>query len=267
MIDRDRETPADPHLELARLRQRVREQEARLRELTDALAARDAFIATAGHELRNPMGTIIVTVTHVLGLVRQSPAAFPPWLVTRLESLEKHSRLFVRRATTLLDVSRITAGQLRLELETVDLSGVVDDVVEGLAPDAERLRTPLRSDVAPGIIGWWDRAALEQIASNILANALRYGAGKPVSVRLAADDRRVTLAVEDEGIGISEADRARIFQPFERVASERAGGGFGLGLWITRQLVHALGGEIGVESRPGEGSLFTVTLPRAIDGS
>ena len=99
------------------------------------------------------------------------------------------------------------------------------------------------------------------MAENLLSNALKFGAGKPVDVALRADGRAARLTIRDRGIGISEEDRARIFRRFERAVTRREHGGFGVGLWLANQLVVAMGGAIGIEGAPGEGTTFTVTLP------
>ena len=94
-----------------------------------------------------------------------------------------------------------------------------------------------------------------------MSNAIKFGAGKPVDVALRADGRAARLTIRDRGIGISEEDRARIFKRFERAVTRREHGGFGVGLWLANQLVAAMGGAVAVESAPGEGTNFTVTLP------
>jgi signal transduction histidine kinase len=110
-------------------------------------------------------------------------------------------------------------------------------------------------------VGCWDRLALEQITENLLSNAIKFGAGKPVTVILRADAHTARLSVQDQGIGISEKDRERVFQRFERAVTRREHGGFGIGLWVSNQLVTAMGGSIAIESTPGKGTRFTVTLP------
>jgi signal transduction histidine kinase len=111
-------------------------------------------------------------------------------------------------------------------------------------------------------VGRWDRTRLEQIVANLLANAVKYGAGAPIEVALEIDDGAVALSVRDHGIGISVSDQQRIFDRFERAVSERHHGGLGLGLWVTRHMAEAMGGSVRVESVPGAGSTFVVTLPR-----
>jgi signal transduction histidine kinase len=103
---------------------------------------------------------------------------------------------------------------------------------------------------------------VEQILTNLLSNAVKYGAGSPIDVHLEVSEDTVRLTVRDRGIGIATDHQARIFERFERAVSARHFGGLGLGLYIARQIVNAHGGEIGVRSSPGEGSTFTVVLPR-----
>src|SRR5581483_1315505 len=129
--------------------------------------------------------------------------------------------------------------------------------------DFARSRTALEVECQPGVRGRWDRAGLAEIVSSVLANALKYTRGEPVSVSVAGASERAPIVVRDRGIGISQEDQERIFERFERAASAEHYGGLGLGLWVARQVVEALHGRIRVESRPGEGSTFEVVLPRA----
>jgi signal transduction histidine kinase len=108
--------------------------------------------------------------------------------------------------------------------------------------------------------GEWDRARLDQVLSNLLSNATKYGAGKPIAVTARADGPQVRLAVHDQGIGIPQEDQVRIFERFERAVPGRNYSGFGVGLWICKQIVESLGGVIRVQSQPGQGSTFEVLL-------
>ena len=218
-------------------------------------------MAIAGFELRNPMGAIALGISNLVFQVNRA-GDLPRWLVERLDSLDRRTRTFVRRSTTLLDVSRLATGQLGVQRETASLSAVVRSAVAEFAPEASQGRCELRLDIEPAVAGVWDRAALEQVALHLLSNAIRFGAGAPVDVSVSGDRDAAVLTVRDRGPGIADADRARIFESFERAIAARECAGFGLGLWITRQLVRAHGGEIAVESEPGAGSVFTVTLPR-----
>lgn len=250
--------------EMRSLRAMHDEAQREMAELREAVAARDSFIATAGHELRNPMSAILLNVTHTVFRARQEPET-APWLLERLASLDRQTKNFVRRATTLLDVSRLTAGRMPLDREQlVSLDGILREVARDLAPEAERAGCQLELSLDPEVLGHWDRTALEQIAGNLLSNAIKYGAGKPVEVAVQAGPEVATLIVRDYGIGIAEADCQRIFQRFERAVSSAERSGFGVGLWIARQLAVAHGGDIAVESLPGVGSIFTARLPRGI---
>ena len=117
---------------------------------------------------------------------------------------------------------------------------------------------------APGlVVGRWDRLRLEQVASHLISNCLKYGAGKPVHLRVGQSGTNAELEVSDEGIGIAPEVLGRLFGKFERGVSERHYGGLGLGLYVTQQIVQALGGSISVQSVPGQGATFTVSLPLA----
>jgi signal transduction histidine kinase len=112
------------------------------------------------------------------------------------------------------------------------------------------------------VTGRWDRGFLEQIVGNLLSNAMKYGHGRLISIALSAGARKARLRIRDRGIGIAPADQARIFEKFERAATVEEGSSLGLGLWLVRQMVGALGGSIRVESARSAGSTFEVELPR-----
>ena len=251
--------------ELARLVEEGAERERRhaevVAELQQAVTARDDFIAIAAHELRNPMTPILGIVEHLLDTARRRDSRCPASIITRLERLGRAVEEFIKRATTIMDVSRTTSGTYRAELSSTDLSALVRDAVERYQPLAETAGCRVDVSVEDGVAGAFDQLAVGQITDNLLSNAIKYGAGKPIGVSLASDGAKVRLTVTDQGIGISAEDQARLFGRFERAVTRREHGGFGIGLWLARQLAVAMGGEISVSSAPGEGSAFTVTLP------
>jgi signal transduction histidine kinase len=171
--------------------------------------------------------------------------------VARLERLVGH----------LLDVTRIRAGRLDLELEDLEFSGIVQAAVDRVRGELKDGDLILRLSPASGCS---DRLRLDQIVTNLLSNAVKYGEGKPIEVLLEPEDDTVRLSVTDHGIGIAPESQKRLFEPFERAVSRRHYGGFGLGLWITRQIVDAMRGQISVDSRPGQGSTFSVVIPRTL---
>ena len=233
----------------------------RIAELEGQLQARDNFLAIAAHELRNPMTPISARLELLLAKARNGPQTLPNVIVHGLERLEQLVDAYIRRATILLDIARFSSGHLRLHNTEMELSAVVAQVAANLAPLAERAGSRIRLAVEEGVAGCCDAMALEQILENLLSNAVRYGAGKPIEVVLSSDGNCALLSIRDHGIGISEVDQAHIFERFHSLRRPGPKAGFGVGLWVTHQLVRALEGEISVASAPASGSTFTVRLP------
>jgi signal transduction histidine kinase len=243
--------------------QALREAERRITDLQRQLAVQDEFATTLAHELRNLLAPIVMQAEYLADAARQAEAPLPAlWLNPRLEGLCARMRKFVETFDRIMDASRLTAGHIDLRLEDVDLSGLVREVSHGFEREAASARSPLSIEAPPQLVGCWDRLRLEQICTNLISNAVRYGAAHPIEVFLSGDEEWATLRVRDHGIGISEADQQRIFERFERGGQQRKPGGFGIGLWIVRENCRALGGEVSVQSRPAEGSTFSVRLPR-----
>lgn len=218
------------------------------------MEARDRLISIAGHELRAPMQ---VLVSELGVLLAQHPAI-------ALEQLASLQQLGFRLATlvaSLLDVGLLGSDQLALTLEDLDLADVVR-AIASRTEDLARSGSPVTVD-ARSVRGRWDRVRLEQIATNLLSNAGKYGLGRPVRVVVDGDEQVARLVVEDQGIGIARDAVERLFRPFERIGSIKAATGLGLGLYITAQIVKAHGGVMRVESAPGAGSRFIVELPCA----
>lgn len=230
-----------------------------LADLTSAAHTREEFIHVASHELRAPIATLRLTV-HLLHRDAQSGA--PGACAARLKVLDRQVARMVALSETLLDVTRITAGRLELSPEEGDLAALVRDVAEWFVDDAAEQGSTLEVD-APSPVPWvYDPIRIEQVISNLVSNAVKYGRGGPVRVSVRAAGDRARVEVQDRGIGIAPEDQARIFGRFERAVPSRNYGGLGLGLWIVKRLVEAHGGTIRVASAPGEGALFTVELPR-----
>jgi len=134
-------------------------------------------------------------------------------------------------------------------------------LVQNFAPQIEAAEASVSLDAEQPVMGDWDEFRIEQVISNLLTNALRYGAKSPITVKVYSENREARVEVRDHGIGISEENQQRIFQQFERVSANHVVAGLGLGLFISEQIVTAHGGTITVESRIGEGALFRVCLP------
>ena len=235
-----------------------------LAELTAAVAARDVLIAVAAHELRNPMTPMIGQIDLLLTGVRAGRLSMKQ-IEQRLVRIQDAMNNYLKRATALLDVSRLTSGQFRLDVTAFDLSGLVRQVVETFAEAARYGESPIRLAVPPSLPGTWDYLAMEQIIDNLVSNAVKYGGSHPIEVRAEALDAQVRITVRDHGPGIPPEDRTRIFSRFERVIGQNERrSGFGVGLWVVGQLVAAMHGTVAVDDAPGGGTAFVVSLPRHV---
>ncbi len=226
-------------------------------ELQGAIRVRDEFLSIASHELHTPLTPLKLQIER-LQRREQSPIELQNKLTVVARQVDRLSNL-VRQ---LLDVSRITGGRLRLTPEEVDLTAVVRDAADALESESRQSGSVIDIRADTSVIGRWDPTRIEQITSNLLSNAIKYGQGKPILVEVTGENEHARLRVHDRGIGIAPEQQQRIFDRFERAVSVRHYGGFGLGLWIVRQIVEASGGQVTVESQVGQGSTFTVELPR-----
>ncbi|MBN8231816.1 response regulator [Corallococcus macrosporus] len=245
-------------LELSRMRREVIRQDLLAQSLRESLQARDDFLAVASHELKTPLAAFRLHLERLersLGEDALGRARSP------LESAGRQVQRLHALMETLLDVSQLTTGRLALDLNDVDLTAVVGNAVARLREEVARMGVTVTLEAGMPLVGRYDKLRIDQVVTHLLTNAAKYGQGRPIAVRVAAEDGTARLSVRDEGIGISEEDRARIFERFERAVPGRNYGGLGLGLWIARQVVEAHGGRITVDSKPGLGSTFVVELP------
>lgn len=231
-----------------------------------AIRQRDEFLSVASHELRTPLQSLGLVVQGLQAHARRPGGlgALEPRAVERaLDTLVRQQRRLNRLVDALLDVTRLETGRLHMELDHVDLEQVVREVAELFRGELVQARCELVLELDGPTVGRWDRGRLEQVVANLLSNAIKYGAGRPVVVKVWRRGALALLSVRDQGIGMDAATSRQIFQRFKRGVSARHYGGLGLGLFIARQIVEALGGSIHVDSAPGRGSTFTVELPLA----
>lgn len=237
------------------------EENARLRE---AISSRDAFLAIAAHELRNPMTPIFGRVSLLRHMVGK-PDCSADKIEKSLGHIEWLISRYIQRATTLLDIARVTTGHLKFDPVLVKVCPLIREIAESVRPLAEHAGSTLDLQLQPeGLTILGDRLSLEQIIDNLISNAVKYGGGTPILITATADFKNDTavICVRDNGPGIAPADQSRIFERFERaVRPGEQVTGFGVGLWIVRQLTEAMGGAITVYSEPGMGSAFTITMP------
>ncbi|OJT21947.1 hypothetical protein BO221_24670 [Archangium sp. Cb G35] len=228
-----------------------------------ALRKRDEFLAVASHELRTPFTPMRLYMQSLLNALRQPAraAGMEPW-VAKLEMANARLQRLARLVEDLFDVSRLSQRMPPLRLGEVDLPALVREAADRWKEELQRVRCELVLEVlAEPLVGFWDALRLEQVIDNLLSNAIKYGPGKPIHLSVTREGGAARLVVRDEGMGIAPEDQARIFERFERAVSEDNYGGFGLGLWLSREVVRALGGRISVSSAPGQGATFTVELP------
>ncbi|HJU12366.1 MAG TPA: PAS domain-containing sensor histidine kinase [Candidatus Binataceae bacterium] len=232
------------------------ERELARQQLLDAISARDDFIAIAAHELRNPLNVLLLIWRLLDRTVR-------PGNSDQVKNLLDKSRVQLERLGALidrlLDVARVQAGTFEMYLERFDLIGLIREVVNRFA--VENSATSISLELEPQIEGTWDRLRLDQVFTNLISNAVKYGAGKPIEVRASSVGNQVLVSIKDHGAGISGEDLPRIFDRFGRGAASSADRGLGMGLWITRQIVEAHGGTVVADSTIGKGSSFSVRLP------
>ena len=232
-----------------------------LDEARQAARARDDFLSIASHELRNPLNALQLVVTGMTRMVAARPEHVDAaWVGARLARVSAQVARLVDLVDRLLDVSRLSAGALVLEPEPLDLAALAREVAERQREHLGAGQLRLAADEE--VLGEWDRLRLEHVLSNLLANAVKYGEGKPIDLEVSDLGDRARIVVQDRGIGIAPELRGRIFERFQRGIVGRRYDGFGLGLWIARRAVEASGGTLRVESQPGEGARFEVDLPK-----
>jgi PAS domain S-box-containing protein len=230
-------------------------------ELENAVRARDEFLQIVSHELKTPLTPLQLRLEMMARALEKAGMQGDP-LFEKLEAAGRQATRLNGLVESLLEVSRIRAGRLTLELEEFDLCEVVRAVAGRFGAEARKNATDLVVRTDPAIVGTWDRLRIEQVVAKLLSNAIKFGAGKPVEMEVRESGGAALLAATDHGIGIEREALERIFGPFERAVSVRHFGGLGLGLFIARRIAEAHGGTISAHSRPGEGSTFTVLLPR-----
>jgi signal transduction histidine kinase len=237
-----------------------RRREETYERMIDVVREREEIFSIISHDLRSPASTIKLQ----LGLLRRNYDQLIELhenIRHSLDRAEKGLDQMVDLTTKLLDdAGRRVAYELNIE--EVNFTRVLQDVVDRFRDTLVEEQSQFSVDIEANLSGEGDRVRFEQIATNILSNAVKYGDGNPVDVSLSGDDGSVYLVVRDRGIGIASEEHPKIFGQFHRVNPEDTRDSYGMGLWIVQKCVDVLSGEIDLASTPGEGATFTVTLPR-----
>ena len=228
------------------------------REKNEAIRMRTDFISIASHELRTPVTSLSLSVTVMKDVFQES---HHPMARQVMEALERQSKKLVRLVDSLLNVAQIESGSLILEKRDTDLSALVSDVVNGVSDVIERSRSEIKTEISAGIRIVSSSYGIEQVLSNMVLNAVKYGEEKPITVKLYADGDWACLSISDQGRGISPANHERIFGRYERVHSSPESQGLGLGLYVCKLIVEDHKGSITVMSELNKGATFLVRLP------
>jgi PAS domain S-box-containing protein len=231
------------------------------RELREAVQTRDEFLQVASHELRTPLASLRLRVESLLLAVRRGPVDRVK-LAGKAETALRQTARLAKLVDGLLEVSRLSAGAVALLPEEVDLAAVARSAAARQNDEAARAGSAISVQAPDHAPARADRFRVEQAIGHLLSNALRYGAGKPIEIRVEPDGDVVRIAVADHGVGLSPEDMERIFGRFERASSWRHYGGLGLGLFLTRRIAEAHGGTVRAEGERGQGATFVLELPR-----
>ncbi|MDI3289730.1 AAA family ATPase [Polyangium sp. 15x6] len=231
------------------------------RKTQEAVRVRDEFLTVASHELNTPVTSLRLTLQSIDRAIRSGWPADTQAMGKMVERALRQGTRLARLNKALVDVSQLHAGRLPLEREEVDLATLIRNAIDQLKPELSQARCTVDIQDGQHVVGHWDPDRIEQIVTNLLSNAAKFGAGKPIEIFYGENEGIARIVVNDHGIGIDPARQERIFDRFERAASENYGG-LGLGLYISRRIAEAHGGTLRVQSEPGAGSSFTLELPR-----
>lgn len=236
-------------------------------QLMRAVRVRNDFLAMASHELRTPVMAMSLKLEHALRSLKAGQAshmsgeALKEYMVIKLTGALQCSDRLTQLVANLVDVSHLRAEHMTLTRGNCSLSECVTSVLTMYQEQFSRRGCKLMAHIEDNVCGFWDRQRIEQIVGHLVGNAIKYGAGRPIELIVARFKGMAILRVTDQGIGITPDSVERIFGRFERATSIRSYGGFGLGLYITREIISAHGGVLEVISTPEQGASFEVHLP------
>lgn len=222
----------------------------------EAIKVREDFLAIASHELMQPLFVLALQVEILQRLAQQE------LVKAHIAKIRLHVKKLASSVTNLFDIAKLTVSGVEKNVERVDLQDLVSRAIDALSAELERAKIHVEVDIVGPVVGYWNQARIEQVISNLIGNAIKYGAGNQIEVRVYGTAESAHISVRDHGIGISTSDHDKVFNRYQRTERGRAhAGGLGLGLYITKSIVTAHGGTIVLSSVVGEGSTFTVNLP------
>jgi signal transduction histidine kinase len=233
---------------------------ARTKDLEQAMRARDSFVSIVSHELRSPLSSMTLGQELLQKRVERETIDLPQ-LRKSVGQLSRQLDRMRHIVDDLFDVTRLSTDQMTYEMAPVTLAEIVESTVEEMSSQQSFRRAAFDVHLEEGLRGRFDRWRIQQVLVNVIGNALKYGA-PPYSLIARRVGERIEIAIHDSGPGIPPEQARRIFEAFQRGPSAGAPG-LGVGLYVSERIVSAHGGTIRVDSRPGQGATFTITLPRA----
>ena len=229
----------------------------------EALRIRNEFISIASHELKTPLTSIkLQTQMTQISDEKKDPLTYSPERMKKfVKQIDRQADRLANLIEDMLDVSRISLGKLSLDLQPTSLNSLITEVIESLAELSQQSGNKIIFKFDSEVTANIDHFRIEQVVINLLANAIKYGEGKPITIYLTKQGSEVSFSVSDQGMGIAKENQERIFARFERAVTAKNISGLGLGLYISQQIVQAHRGTIIVQSAPNEGACFIVTIP------
>lgn len=242
-------------------------QKLRTEELQKALQARDDLLSICSHELRTPISSMKLQTQFIKRKIENHDQSglSPEKMNQVIDQFDKQIDRLTRLIEEMLDFSRINSGTFTLSVEEFDLHTLVIDVLERFNLQLKSNHCKINVSIEKPLMVKWDVFRIDQLLTNLLTNAIKYGGNKPIELRISKEETKQTssvlIEIKDQGMGIASSDLERIFEPYERAISVNKISGLGLGLYISRRIVTAHGGTIQAKSSNGLGATFSVSIP------
>ncbi len=234
------------------------------KDTKNAIQLRDDFISVASHELRTPITSLLLQIEVLKSIVSELDQDIDSTLLMRkfLGNTNSQLKRLTRLVDDMLDISRINNKKLSMNIKMVNLNELLKEVLERFDDQLKSYGVRATIIGPTDVIYPCDRERMDQVITNFITNAIKYGNRKPIELRLEDRPSAIFLHIEDKGKGIALQDQERIFNQFERIAPAEDINGLGLGLYINNHIIREHGGKITVMSEPNQGSVFTVELPK-----
>ena len=252
-----------------RVEERTRELALAKEAADKAVRARDEFLSIASHELNTPLTSLKLQTQmrrrQITKITKNDNNEISQAALDRMfHNDEKQINRLARLVDDMLDISRLNSGKFTYDKSEANLNKIVSDVISRFSAHSETLKIPIYFESKAKVEGFWDHYRIDQVITNLVSNAFKYGDNKPITIVVDSDQGNALISVTDRGVGIPKDDQLRIFQQYERAVSASTASGLGLGLYIVNQILLGHNGHISVTSEVNQGSTFKITLPLGI---